>query len=274
MPNCRIDAELQANAPYANGLAINLTVYGHASRNCPRVHVRVRTSQNGPMLCDVLVDAHFNAVQQGTDPLAPENDGTWSADFVGPESGIPCGMQLWVDAWCTGGDGDCEFHDWRAVRCKNHPGRADPGEDSQPGSGGSGSDWPWPDPPHIICPQFGRAYLSLLLFGLLALAWGISARSATFITLGVTSIALAEGIRLFWFHWCVPNSCYFWGGVLWVFKRATAGAMVCALANRSFAGTLVMIAYGVIGGWVLHHLQRRHCPVPSGRTAMAQLPLF
>src|ERR1700749_3918775 len=123
MPDsCRIDAEVQARPPYLNGLATNFTVLGHASRSCTRVHVFVRVSQNGPVIFEGFAQTQYQLVQPGTDPAAPENDGLWQLPFLGPPTGLPCGLQLWVDAICIDGGGTCEAHGWRGVECKQRPG--------------------------------------------------------------------------------------------------------------------------------------------------------
>ncbi|HMH18969.1 MAG TPA: hypothetical protein VK572_12570 [Burkholderiales bacterium] len=292
MPNpCRIDAELQASEPYVNGLPTRYAAIGHASRNCTRVHVIVRATPNGPAIFDAFADTIYQQLVPGTADLDPQNDGSWRVDFAPPIVGLPCGLELWVDATCVSGTGGCGFHDWSKLGCKNHPDRPGPGEDSQPGSddgtdhgpgGGTGHGpddgrpmppWVW-DPPSIACPRFGGSFLRLLLLGLTLVAGGVCIGSAAIVFVGVGTLAAAGLMYSIWQYWCAPNYCYFWGGVLWVFKRATLAATVFALASLSLSGWLLMIGYGIVGGWVMLRLQRHHCEVPSGRTPMNQLPLF
>jgi hypothetical protein len=289
MPDpCRIDAELQASEPYVNGLPTRYVAIGHASRNCTRVRVIVSVSPGGTAIFDAFADTIYQQLVPGTAELDPQNDGLWQVEFAPPIVGLPCGLKLWVDATCVSGTGGCGFHDFCKLTCKNHPDRPGPGEDSQPGPDdgtghgpGGGTDpgsndrphgvW---DPPAIACPRFGRQFLQLLLLGLTLIAGGVCMGSPATVLVGAGALAAAGVLYAIWQYWCAPNYCYFWGGVLWVFKRATLAAMVFALASLSLRGWLLMIGYGIVGGWVMLRLQRHDCEVPSGRTPLNQLPLY
>src|SRR5512144_1437241 len=97
---CRIDAELEANAPYTNGLPTTITAFGHASRDCTRVHVVVRRGPTGGptppatppsiVVFDGVVDTTYQTLVPGTNPADVQNDGLWRAVFTAP-AGVPCG---------------------------------------------------------------------------------------------------------------------------------------------------------------------------------------
>lgn len=276
---CRIDTELEANPPYPNGLPTSIVAFGHASHDCTRVHVVVRAGATGTqtppplVVFDGFADTAYQSIVLGTSADDPQNDGVWQVEFPAPP-GFPCGLQLWVDATCVAGGGTCAVHGWRTLGCKNNPQSPGAGGGSGPGAGTGTSDWPWPWPPFLTCPRFGRLFVTLLLLGLVLVAWWICMPSAAILAAGGAALALAGLAYFAWQYWCLSPYCYVWGGVLWAFKRATLAALVLALIYLSFSGWIVMIAYGTIGGWVMLRLQRSHCPIPSGRTPLQQLPFY
>ena len=258
MPDpCRLDVEVQSDGPLIAGFVTAVNVIGHASRNCTRVHVTVRTSQLGTTLFSGDATTQYQAIQPGTSASDQANDGLWQIQFSVALNGLHCGDELWVEAQCIDGGGTCQTQGTQGIQCKQTPGT-----------------WPWPDPPQIACPRWGRIFLELLFIALVLIAAGVSAASVATIAAGLVALAAAAGMRAFWEGWCVPPRCVFWGGVVWVYKWATLAALLLAIGYRSFAGWLVMIAYGIVTGWIALYLQRRHCRVPSARTPLSQLPLW
>lgn len=275
---CRLTAEVSGEAQGPNGLPTRLVVFGRASRDCTRVHVTIRLAQDGPSLLSTETPVGFPPAASA-DPLDPVNDGLWRAESLLPASAaIPCGLPLWVEVRCVAGGGECSLTTTRNVRCKWAPGAAPggggPGGMGEDAPGGGLGGWPWPEPPHITCPGFGRVFVTLLLAGLVALVLGVALASVPLIASGGALLSAAGVVYWIWRHWCAPNTCYLLGGIAWALKRAIVVGIAAALLTQSVRAAFLVLCYGATVGIVVADLRRRRCSIPRTATPVQQLPLW
>jgi hypothetical protein len=164
----------------------------------------------------------------------------------------------------------------RPIECKPAPtgdgGNGGPGPHHGPGDGQPTNGWPWPWPPFVFCPMLGRAFVVALLAALTALALGVATASPTILAGAAGAFVLAATAYAIWMYWCLVNECVRLGAFCWVFKHAFIAAIPIAFGLQSAGAGLLWLLYGSAAGICVVRLRALRCPVPSGRSSLAQLP--
>ncbi len=267
------------------GQATRITVFGTASAGCGEVRVTAATSVSSPPIFQGVVGVVFPP-PSNADPNHPANDGRFVAEFAAPGAGLACGWPLFVSVECVA-DPQCRKFAWRAMECKvgaggpgSGPG-SDPGHDpgNGPGNGtGHDSDWPFPDPPHIVCPIWGRVFVNMLMPAMLMLVGGLSFLQPVVVGVGLFLVAGAMAWYAFWSRWCVPPTCGVRRAWTWVLKRCTAFAFSLAVLQMFLVPNVLawflVPALGVPVGWLVTDLRNRRCSIPASTDTVQQLQLW
>jgi len=259
---CVLDVGLNGEGLDAAGLPTRLLVYGRVQGTCSRVRFTVRLTQTSPVLL--------------SGDATPDSNGTCAVEFPLPVPAFPCGSRFWVEAECVEG-GTCSVTTSLPVSCKDRPGTGGgtgPGGGSGPGGGGTSDWWPWPLPPVLFCPLMGRSFTTALLFGLMLIVTGVAFVMPAIVAGGVAIVAGAFAILAVWQYWCLVNSCYLRGAVLWALLRAIAAGAILAVVTLSVATWLLTLTLGAIAGIVTARLRAGRCPIPDLTTPLQQLPLW
>lgn len=273
---CRLTIEATGQIVVA-GQATRITVFGTASAGCGEVRVTAATSVSSSPIFQGVVSVVFPP-QSSADPNDPANDGRFVAEFAAPGAGLACGWPLFVSVECVA-DSQCRKFAWRAVGCKSGGGAPGSGPGSDPGIGhGPDSDWPFPDPPHIVCPIWGRVFVNMLMPAMLMLVGGLSFRLPAVVGFALLLVAGAMAWYAFWSKWCAPPVCGVLRAWTWVLKRCTALAFSLAVLQMFLVPSVIawflVPALGVPVGWLVTDLRNRRCSIPASTDTVQQLQLW
>ncbi len=279
---CRLTIEVSGQN-VTSGYAAELTVFGTASRSCPEVRVTAATSiASAPIFQGVLTVAY--PPMSTSNPEDPANDGRFAVIVPAPGNGTACGMPIFVSVECVN-DPTCRKFAWRSVACKN-PGGSGTGDPNDPHSGGGNNgndndpnwDWPFEDPPSVVCPIWGRVFVNMLMPAMMALVTALSFQSWPAVGVALFAVAGAMAYYGFWSRWCVPPTCGVYRAWTWVLKRCTALAFSLAVGQQMFAPNLwawlLVPALGVLVGWLVTELRQRRCSIPASTDSVQQLQLW
>jgi hypothetical protein len=278
---CRLTVEVSGQA-VSSGMATRLTVFGTASAGCPAVRVTASMSLTSPPVFQGVVTVVYPP-QSTTNPDDAANDGRFVAEFAAPGGGTACGMPVFVSVECVA-DPSCRLFGWRSVDCKvgspGGGGNGDPGDDDDNDGNSGDEDWDWPflDPPSIVCPIWGRVFVNMLWPAMAAIVTGLSFLFWPAVAGGLLLFAGAMAWYGFWSRWCAPPTCGVYRAWTWVLKRCTALAFTLAVAQQMIVPNLwawlLVPALGVPVGWLVTGLRRRRCSIPASTDTVQQLQLW
>jgi hypothetical protein len=127
----------------------------------------------------------------------------------------------------------------------------------------------------MFCPAIGRVFTQTLLLAVIALLVGVARINFTVIRVALTAIGVAFAVFFsIWAFFCQPHMCYVLGAILWVMKRATIVALVLLVLAPHLAMLTTLWIIGATAGVLTGWMRKRHCPMPSLRTPMNQLPVW
>jgi hypothetical protein len=279
---CRLTVEVTGEDVQA-GVATRIRVFGTAAAGCPAVRVTAATSLTAaPMFSEVATVSY--PPPSSTNPDDPANDGRFVVEFAAPGSGIFCEAPLFVMVACLA-DPTCSVIGFRPTHCKagGPGGGGDDGTGGPGGGSGNGDDngsWDWPfgDPPSIVCPVWGRVFVNMLLPAMLTLVGGLSFGNAIAIGVGLLMLTGAMGWFAFWSVWCVPPTCGVLTAWTWVLKICVAEAISLATVQMFVipnpVAWFLVPALGIPVGWLVTELRNRRCPIPPITATVQQLRLW
>jgi hypothetical protein len=265
---CRLTIEASGQMIVA-GRATRITVFGTAAVGCSNVRVTAATSMSSPPIFSGVVAVAYPPASSTT-PGDPANDGRFVAEFPAPGAGLACDTPLFVSVTCLD-DPSCPPRiGWRRVACKDVGGGG--------GNGGTDTDWPFEDPPHVVCPIWGRVFVNMLLPAMLTLVAGVSLHQPMVVGLGLLLLSGAMAWYVFWSRWCVPPTCGVLRAWTWVLKRCTYAALGLAILQMflvpNVVAWLLVPALGVPVGWLVTALRNRRCSIPPISATVQQLSLW
>jgi hypothetical protein len=263
------------------GRATRITVFGTASLGCPQVRVRAATSISGVPIFSGIAEVSYPPPSSGIAD-DPASDGRFVVEFAAPGAGLACATPIFVSVECLANPAFRRLG-WRPVTCKmGSPGHdgGDNGGNGDDGSHGSngGSDWPFLDPPSILCPLWGRVFVNMLLPAMLVFVAGLSFGQPAVVGVGLFLLAGAMAWYVFWRRWCVPPTCGVLRAWTWVLKRCTSAALGLAILQMfivpNVLAWLLVPTLGVPVGWLVTALRNRRCSIPPITATVHQLSLW
>lgn len=255
--------QLQGDGPFFGGAPSSLRVIVRTDADCQQVSISVRvTDASSPLLASATVFVSF----QSTAPA----QGLAVLQFS-PPAGVTlkCGDTLYIEALCSGA-GNAPDARTLPIMCKPDPNGGSGGGGGNGGGGGGPGGPSWP-PMRCLFTAAAAAYA--MLAGLESFAIGIGTQDAALLAAGTALLAAAGLSWALWKYWCGPSSCVRIGLLCYVFKMALLGALPVIAFSTSASIILVIVAYGSIAGVLVTRLRALHCPVPSARLPITQLPL-